>query len=168
MICLKYNLIIGNTYWFSIEPLNKTKQGARRFLYNNYQIGDFKLLSVHNGDLINQHASLYFRLYSKQNNYAFNNVPYRFTIENDYTKDINLVTEIQIYNGYIQDLTQSLFEGCPFIKEESTDNDEETQPSDISDENDIEPEQNNSSNEEDIPDEPWVNVYINTIYNINI
>ena len=148
------NLIIGNTYWFSIEPLNKTKQGARRFLYNNYQIGDFKLLSVHNGDLINQHASLYFRLYSKQNNYAFNNVPYRFTIENDYTKDINLVTEIQIYNGYIQDLTQSLFEGCPFIKEESTDNDEETQPSDISDENDIEPEQNNSSNEEDIPDEP--------------
>jgi len=135
------NLIVGNTYWFSIEPLNKAKQGARRFLYNNYQIGDFKLLSVHNGDLINQHASLYFRLYSKQNNYAFNNVPYRFTIENDYTKDINLITEIQIYDGYIQDLTQSLFEGCPFVNEESTDDDEEAQPSDVSD-------------EEDIPDEP--------------
>ena len=108
------NLIIGNTYWFSIEPLNKAKQGARRFLYNNYQIGDFKLLSVHNGDLINQHASLYFRLYSKQNNYAFNNVPYRFTIENDYTKDINLVTEIQVYDGYIKDLTQSLFGECAY------------------------------------------------------
>lgn len=147
------NLIIGNTYWFSIEPLNKAKQGARRFLYNNYQIGDFKLLSVHNGDLINQHASLYFRLYSKQNNYAFNNVPYRFTIENDYTKDINLITEIQIYDGYIQDLTQSLFEGCPFIKKESIDDDEEAQSSDISDENDVEPDQNDSSNEEDIPDE---------------
>ena len=85
---------------------------AYRFFYNNYQIGDFKLLSIHNGDVINQHASLYFRLYSKQNNYSFKELPYRFDIINDYTKDINLITEIQIYDGYIKNLEESLFTTC--------------------------------------------------------
>ena len=118
------NLIIGNTYWFSIEPMDKTKQGSRRFFYNNTQIGDFKLISINNGDVINQHASLYFRLYSKQNNYDFRELPYRFDIENDYTKDINLITEIQIYDGYIKNLEQSLFDKCPKTTEfEIEDND---------------------------------------------
>lgn len=108
------NLIIGDTYWFSIEPVDKTKNGAYRFLYNHYQVDNFKLLSTHNGDVINQHASLYFRLYSKQNNYSFNQLPYKFEIENDYTKDINLITEIQVYDGYIKDLTQSLFGECAY------------------------------------------------------
>ena len=110
------NLVIGNTYWFSIEPIDKTKQGSRRFFYNNTQIGDFKLISINNGDVINQHASLYFRLYSKQNNYDFRELPFRFDIENDYTKDINLITEIQIYDGYIKNLEQSLFSDCPRIE----------------------------------------------------
>ena len=106
------NLVVGNTYWFSIEPVDKTKQGARRFFYNNHQVGDFKLLRIHDGDVINQHASLYFRLYSKQNDYSFNQLPYKFNIENDYTKDINLVTEIQILDGYIKNIEQSLFTNC--------------------------------------------------------
>lgn len=118
------NLIIGNTYWFSIEPLDKSKQGARRFFYNNYQVDNFKLLSVNNGNIINQHASLYFRLYSKQNNYAFNKLPYRFDIKNHYTKEINLITEIQMYDGYIQNFEQSLFGECPKTTEfEIEDND---------------------------------------------
>ena len=66
--------------------------------------------------MINQHASLYFRLYSKQNNYDFRELPFRFDIENDYTKDINLITEIQIYDGYIKNLEQSLFGDCPKIE----------------------------------------------------
>ena len=110
------NLIVGNTYWFSIEPMDKTKQGSRRFFYNNTQVGDFKLISIDNGNVINQHASLYFRLYSKQNNYDFRELPFRFDIENDYTKDINLITEIQIYDGYIKNLEQSLFGDCPKIE----------------------------------------------------
>lgn len=110
------NLIVGNTYWFSIEPMDKTKQGSRRFFYNNTQVGDFKLISIDNGNVINQHASLYFRLYSKQNNYDFRELPFVFDIENDYTKDINLITEIQIYDGYIKNLEQSLFGDCPKIE----------------------------------------------------
>ena len=110
------NLIVGNTYWFSIEPMDKTKQGSRRFFYNNTQVGDFKLISTDNGNVINQHASLYFRLYSKQNNYDFRELPFRFDIENDYTKDINLITEIQIYDGHIKNLEQSLFGDCPKIE----------------------------------------------------
>lgn len=110
-ICVN-NLTPGNTYWFSIEPVDKEAQGARRLFYNNQQVGDFKLLSTQNGDVINQHASLYFRIYSKQNNYAFEKLPYRFDIINDYTKDINFVTEIQVYDGYIQNFEASLFNMC--------------------------------------------------------
>lgn len=110
-ICVN-NLIPGNTYWFSIEPVDKEAQGARRLFYNNQQVGNFKLLSTQNGDVINQHASLYFRIYSKQNSYSFEKLPYRFDIVNDYTKDINFITEIQIYNGYIQNFEASLFNMC--------------------------------------------------------
>ena len=110
-ICVN-NLIIGDTYWFSIEPIDKTKNGARRFFYNNYQVDNFKLLKINNGNVINQHASLYFRLYSKQNNYSFDKLPYKFDIVNDYVKDINFITEIQIYDGYIQNLESSMFDAC--------------------------------------------------------
>lgn len=110
-ICVN-NLVPGNTYWFSIEPVDKEAQGARRFFYNNQQVGNFKLLSTQNGDVINQHASLYFRIYSKQNNYSFEKLPYRFDIVNDYTKEVNFITEIQIYNGYIQNFEASLFNMC--------------------------------------------------------
>ena len=44
-------------------------------------------------------------------------MPYCFDIENDYTKDINLITEIQIYDGYIKNLEQSLFGDCPKIED---------------------------------------------------
>lgn len=103
------NLIKGETYWFSIEPVDKTKKGARRFFYNHNQVDNFKLLSINDGDVVNQHASLYFRLYSRQNNYSFKELPFSFDIDNDYTKDINLITEIQIYDGYIKNLKESLF-----------------------------------------------------------
>ena len=110
------NLIKGNTYWFSIEPLDKTKKGARRFFYSNHQIDNFKLLAVHDGDVINQHASLYFRLYSKQNEYSFKNVPYVFNSPYTYNKDINLVTEIQIYDGYIKNFSEASFTDiCQYI-----------------------------------------------------
>ena len=110
-ICVN-DLIPGNTYWFSIEPVDKTKQGAYRFFYNNYQINDFKLLKIQNGDVINQHASMYFRIYSKQNSYSFETLPYRFDITNNYTKDINLIFELQIYDGHIKNLQTSLFNTC--------------------------------------------------------
>lgn len=115
-ICVN-NLIIGDTYWFSIEPVDKTKNGIRRFLYSNYQIGNFKLISTINGDVINHHASLYFRLYTKANTYAFKNIPFIFTPEALSTKDINFVTELQIYNGSIQNFTESLYSDtlCEYI-----------------------------------------------------
>ena len=46
-------------------------------------------------------------------------MPFRFDIENDYTKDINLITEIQVYDGYIKDLTQSLFGECAYSEEDA-------------------------------------------------
>ena len=144
------NLIIGNTYWFSIEPMDKTKQGSRRFFYNNTQVGDFKLISTNNGDVINQHASLYFRLYSKQNNYDFRELPYRFDIENDYTKDINLITEIQIYDGYIKNLEQSLFGDCPKIEDVEVikDIDEDEDNGLINDESNVDNESTDVINDE--------------------
>ena len=112
------NLIIGNTYWFSIEPIDKTKKGSRRFLYSNNQIGDFKLLSEKDGDMINEHASLYFILYTKQNQYPFKELPFSFDIEREYYKNVNLVTEIQVYDdGFVQNFEESLFDNtqCPYI-----------------------------------------------------
>ena len=90
--------------------MDKTKQGSRRLLYNHYQINNNKLLSIINGDVINQHASLYFRLYSKANQYSFKQLPFNFELQDIYTKDINLITEIQILNGEIKNFTESLFE----------------------------------------------------------
>ena len=117
------NLQIGKTYWFSIEPL-EFKQGARRFYYSNNQEGNHKLLKVNNGDVINQNASLYFKIYSKANNYPFKTLPYvfeaeKYSYETEYTeeefkkiqsnRDINYITEIQVYDAEIKNLTQTLF-----------------------------------------------------------
>lgn len=146
------NLIIGNTYWFSIEPMDKTKQGARRFFYNNYQIGDFKLLSINHGDVINQHASLYFRLYSKQNNYAFEQLPFKFEIDNNYTKDINLITEIQVYDGYIKNLEQSYFGECPKVEIDDEDDNDNNNNDDNNDNDAPNPDETDNS-DNDIIDE---------------
>lgn len=125
------NLKIGDTYWFSIEPLDKTKVGARRFYYNNHQVGEYKLLKIHNDDVVNQHASLYFRLYTKANTYSFKKLPYVFdpivyNFETELSssdipheqsdRNINYITEIQIFDGIIKNLTESLFSNnsnCP-------------------------------------------------------
>ena len=72
--------------------------------------------------MINEHASLYFILYTKQNQYPFKELPFSFDIEREYYKNVNLITEIQVYDdGFVQNFEESFFDNtqCPYINSDN-------------------------------------------------